>query len=581
MKREQLFHLTVLLLCAGIYLVFALSSIDQPISYDEVRNVAPARSLAGESSQPQIGPDAVWSRPFYIGLLAALTRISHDEAALRLIGVVCTLLTLVLLYQFALIMSTGGAAQRRLLPGLAALLFVTNPAVIQGSLLVDTDPTTLMLFVTLFVLYLARELAANRKPSPIMLSLLFGLTLCWKITTPWLLALAMAAFLFWFHSPRLELRRVVAATSGGLLVFSLVWLAFSSAWAIPLSAPADYFRSGWSGYMQPGASSVTADLSAMALTVARLLLWGSPYFMLAAGVVLLQIARTESERHRAVVGFPAICAIVFLIGTLWLGGTPFGFPKYQMPVMPLLALLVAYGIAANLPVERLKASLTKVGWLPLCGAGALGLLYFYLLAADPLLTLNYELREALATRPEQLTPVAVRLVLVALVYLAFLPAAAALIRRVTQWPLRQAVAAALLIGMVTANLALDVRQAKADYLTRYGYGATGTEELIGYLRANVGPGDQLLATRELLFYYLPGDFADVPGSVWSDPETFHARLQDPQLRWVVYSIGQHEIGHFRKVFHAPSVRALLEGAFTPTQIGSYTVWERTIPWTMR
>jgi len=131
------------------------------------------------------------------------------------------------------------------------------------------------------------------------------------------------------------------------------------------------------------------------------------------------------------------------------------------------------------------------------------------------------------------------------------------------------------IAMITGNIALDIIQVKADYLTRYCYGDRGTKALINYLRENIRNGDNVIACRDIVFYVdrklpLLGD------DIWYHPDAFIQVLQHPKTKYVIYSIGHNDIRQFFTTLHNPVVNTTLKRNFVKFQIGTYTIWTKKL-----
>ena len=138
--------LTIVLLCFLLYLSFIIPKIDAPLTYDELHWVVGAETLiqtgkavgcAGESAE------ARWSPPLHLNIQAFLFRLfGVSNISSRLIGIASVLFQLILFYFFGKALFNKFGDQWKFLL-LSSLIFITNPAVIQGSL-IPTNDTTLL-----------------------------------------------------------------------------------------------------------------------------------------------------------------------------------------------------------------------------------------------------------------------------------------------------------------------------------------------------------------------------------------------------------------------------------------------------
>jgi hypothetical protein len=192
---------------------------------------------------------------------------------------------------------------------------------------------------------------------------------------------------------------------------------------------------------------------------------------------------------------------------------------------------------------------------------------------DPLLLLNYQLREYLAAgEPLKdfyysagtigglllVTPLIIAL------FLRFL---------FPNTPLSRLLAATLLICTIGYSLGIDFRQGSAAYATRYCYGERGTIELAtlvrrlpAYERAIVPEHIQILAGSELDKLISPRFWSNIKGVVQS--------LQNPEVKLFAYSVSYNTIDQVRNFRRDEKLNEVLINSFTYSRIGTFDTWQR-------
>lgn len=532
-------YFLILLLSLALYLLLALPGLDKPLLYDEV-DFAKAGEAVARTGRPLYSrgwiydyprqPDsghqyqfALYHPPLYIFTLGGVFALfGPSEAAARAVGLAGGAVTIVLVYGLgrALFAAPGVAA-------LAALMLGLSPYAIQSALLLDIDGALLTPLVLSFLyLYVrGRRLAA---------AVVLALALWAKLTTPPVLALGIG--LYYAARRRWpEVATLAAVAAGGLTLFLSSWLAVALALDLPWQRPlADALYAVASSLDSPGPAHSLGEavgyhgLRASAVLF-RLAQWLHPALLvllaasvapgrggLTPGISLrtpaasdystvhigtrtraaarvpyhqaerATVASTASDggtQHatpdtRQLDGVRLLALLVILVSAVYLVRLAAGFPKYQIAVYPLMALLVAAGGQwwVGTPTRRRAA---------LAGAAA---------AAAALV--------GLVTRTDGLlyyaSPAAVA------IWLAAAAAPFGLARRVgTGVP--YLLGLGLLLG---ANAATAAGQATADYATTYFYGTRGWPEAGAQLRAFAGPEELVIADREVAYYAQHDRFVD-------------------------------------------------------------------------
>src|SRR3989338_9087938 len=115
-----------------VYLFFALPLLGRPLLTDEV-----AMAQVAKSGSALLSPGPGGHPPLYIDTLRFISQfLGMRDNSLRIIGLLCFIFDLVLIYQLAKIIfkdkNTGI---------LSCLIFALQPMAIQGSMILDIDNT--------------------------------------------------------------------------------------------------------------------------------------------------------------------------------------------------------------------------------------------------------------------------------------------------------------------------------------------------------------------------------------------------------------------------------------------------------
>ena len=506
---------------------------------------------------------ALWHPPLYLHLVALVFGLAGTGAAqARLIGLGCLLATILAIYLLSQAVFRDHA-DRRPIGLLAAFLFAVNPLAIQGALVVDIDNTLLTPALLLTLLAVVRSLAAGRATRDLALGALVAVLLWIKLTTPLALLLALAIFLAARDGMGAALRRTGVVAGVGVAGFLVTWIAYTDAHGLPAAKPFEHLLGSLVGAGPRGTLLTVAREAGLAL--ARVALWVSPFLLLLWGLSLGRRALDlASSRALEAEDLLHLTAAIILVAYLVVGRTTFGFPRYDYPVLPLLAIL---GAASSLAAWRTAAPRYGRGLVATLVGAAL-----VWLAGDPLLS-TYSMVRARLVAGLALGDVIGRVLLQAVVLL-LTPFVIASIGGGGGRRLARAALLPLAVATVSYSLALDAIQARADYLVRYGYGGVGTREVLAFLGREVAPEALILAPAELI-YGIGNRASPFPASgVWTSEPALVGALASTRLRAFVYGLPTNTIEQLRFIETNPRVLGALHPSFRRWTIGSYMVWMR-------
>lgn len=524
----------VVALAAGF--VFFLAGFGKPYSSDEFWFLAKACEYP---SAVFFNREIVIHPPFYTLLTAWLMALFSSPLAARLTGLACCAGAVLLLVK------AGGAAGggRRALT--AAALLAISPAFIRAALILDIDNT----LITLAAAAMALAVVKRR---PALLAPLFFFALWSKLT-----ACVPLAAVFLLHAgweDRLDGGSRLRATASALVAAAAAWAAsfflFCEWKNLPFGDPFRYM------FFAAGTKTLSpAGASAQALQAA---LWaGPPLCVLALIGLKSPFLRGASPLDR----LSLLIVAVIGAGHLFVGGTPFGFPKFQIPALPFLCWLAAGTIA-------------RAPGISLFAAAAAGLAT---LAGDPLYTLRFSMREAaaLASAVDLQSAIApCVLKLAAQILLPFLPAAAAVLVFRRRLGLRGAAAAGLAAAFAGQAVAMNLMQVRG-YNSAYNYGATGLDGAARAARAALeGGGKAMLPLEVYGTLRVSGIRLDkTADAAWRDERIVEA-ISSGEYRVLVYGIASNTVEQVRFLRGPVAVALLRSGGWRPDRSGAYEIWSR-------
>ena len=537
----------------SLFILLVSPNLNQPVTDDEIYEIDNAeRILSGE-------PIRVFVPPLYDYALAfSLKFLGREPWVTRLIGVSSALAALCIL--MTIIRRSYPETQPQI-SFLAGALLASNPAFIQGALLVHIDNTLLVPLTLLWVWFLSEYARTNFVRHLVWAGTILTLALFAKFTTPLLLILAGFLFMLLNHAGKLLPYSLMSAVS--LLAFLVGWWIFSKATDLSFMEP-------FSHAVQRGAlysDLLTKQTMTWILNVLTIVVWFTPLLLLSVAVALPAAFRgVMSQRDPAallLISAVAICSYVAF------STVNHGFPKYFLPALPLLVGVTVYHLGKGIELHQTPMR-------SLLRPFAFATVFFFILLDDPILLLRYDLRETqvLGTGKRELFLTALRQILVCMVPLGlwFL--------RFSRWRfLRRiflpAFLAHLLVISFAFSAALSLKQATAPYQTNYSYGERGTVQLHTYLQQHLRPPDQILATKDIL-YRLGRSSEYVPRDVWSSPSNLLQRLSMPETRFLITSIPSISVNTLKLLKDDPDLRATISTRFTKHEIGTYAIYERGI-----
>ncbi|KAF0126983.1 MAG: hypothetical protein FD189_748 [Elusimicrobia bacterium] len=511
-------------------LLFFVIGFREPYSSDEFWFLVKAWDFLGSGS---LDGESMIHPPLYLLLTSGLVAAFDSPLAARLTGLLCCASAALLIKKAG---EADGDARRA---AAAAAMLVLSPAFIKAALVLDTDNTLITLGAAAMALAAVRE-------RRFLLSPIFFFCLWSKLTACVPLAAAFLVHAAWEdrRSGGGRTRSTALALSAGLAAWALAFYLFCMLNGLPFAAPFEYMYSAVFSKSVAPASAYYQVLQAA--------LWaGLPL----CGLFLLGLPRTFTGTASSLDRLSlSVCAIIG-VGYIFVGGTPFGFPKFQIPAWPFICWLAA-GAALKAPGPALWAA----------AAAALALY-----AGDPLYSLRFSLREALASGADLSLPAAK---LAAQLALPLLPAAAAAVLFRKTLGARRALAAGLTAVFVGQSLALNALQA-GSYNSAYNYGGKGLAGAAALAGEALKDGGKVIAPLEIYgTLRLSGLKPErLPNSLW-ERDRLLAAAADADYKGVVYGIPSNTVEQVRLLRHPGTVSLFGAEGWRFERRGTYEIWTR-------
>lgn len=565
--RSDLLLCSFLFLAAlTFFLTSALTRVKQPVAQDELWWLVAGETLY-RTGAPVLytNPGAVIAHSPHLYLRSihfAFRLFGESETIARIPGILAGLLALLGVFISTRTFAPGSDIEKIKLASLTSLLYGTTPALIQGAAILDID-NTLLIPASLFLFFsFVRYQKENKARWAILTAIAMAIALWARVTAP-----TMIAFLLFFYVTMSRGHLKTKTVSVGMIVFGFFiffvsWYFYCRVAAVPFATPFEYSLDALRGRLKSTGGLTSTHLLQNLIC---LVLWLGPFATILFLFSFLGRIR-DFVRHRAwsPEDIYLLGSLFFLAGYTFVGGTPFGFPKYHSPG---IALCYTYlGISTGK-----IGDLFSIRFRNLILLFVLAFLIQILTLSDSLYFFRYQLREALAfgiPSPDSLIRVGGERIL-------FFIGFSGLFFMITKKFLRgKGILPALILFSLGSNVAMATLQNKAPYQTGYNYGARGTLETVRFIQEHVSPQSVVIAPSEIVYYlkmphthYLRDDF-------WKNPEAMRSRLIESETSALAVSIASNTIDQIRMIQRNVLIQKILRERFENVTIGSFRVWIR-------
>jgi hypothetical protein len=525
------------------FLVFALLNLGKPFSSDEHWFVIAAHDYAVSGG---LSPETLIHPPLYTLVNGTLLNIFKTPVALKLWGLSLGLGSLALMFSLG---TASGAGRPR--SALAALLLGKSPLFIQGSLMLDTDNT----LVTFFLL--AMLLACSRERW-----FLFGgafLMCTWsKMTAALPILFVFSAWAAWdIHEGGRRGSAILFSLGAGLALFLVSFRLFCWYNGLSFRTPFEYLYCSFIVKRVSGGGAFFRQ-------VLQFSIWaGLPMCLIWLGAA----ARAIKAGKRDMDLLASVFSVVIGAGYLFIGGTPFGFPKMQVPAFTLGCWLASGPI-----LEAAEDLWEKPLFTAACLLSGAALV---VAAGDPIYTLRFVIRNEMAAG--QGIAAATAAFAAQASFPLLLGAAFWLLLRKTSLPAGRRLAACAALACSCQFIGMDVLQA-GPHNTLYTYGATGMEETINLADLALKNGGKAALPLEITGYLnLKGHKLKMTSNkFWADAAAVGSAVSDPDYKVIIYGAPFNTLDQMRLLTSGKTAADLAANGWEKRRSGSYEIWTRKV-----
>lgn len=495
---------------------------------------------------------------YLLSIWAAFNGLGVSEVAARLPGVIAGVLSILLIGISVVSFSSGNPIYRQRLAVFICFLFALSPIAVQGAVIIDIDNTVLVPSLLFLCLVFFKYLQTKETLWAVLTTLAFMIALWTKLTTTTLMLCLFIMFIL-LQKGNLKYKWIaLCALLAGIIAFVVSWYLYCVWKQIPFGQPFGYLLSSF--------ISKSSGLRGMQIiqNIVYFTLWSGVFFMFLLVILLKRSANHIREKleFRPEYGY-LMGALVIIAGYSVVGGTTFGFPKYQSP-----ALALSY-IATALLLLNDKSN----GGLSIKAAFIIFMAAFiiqFFIVGDLIYTARYTLRKAAVFSPEmygwELSDFIIRLCLPAILYAGF---------AVYMYRSRKGshLLVTTLLLMLGANTSLTLLQIKAPYQTGYSYGAEGTKETADYLLRTVPREGTIIAPSEIIYYVKSQPSSYQFGPFWESSPAIIDQLSAQDTSCFVYSIASNTVNQVRLISRTNgAIMGILHQSYCHFKIGSYEIW---------
>lgn len=555
---------------------FALDEVDFPVLAKYISETGTPYNYRGETDPHSLG---LWHPPLYAYSLAAFVKVfGFNENTIRAFGMFCTLLSAflcLLIYRELFQATSWGSGHRISLLFLS--IFLLHPYTIANTTVPDIDGTVLPVTVLFFIYWLVKFLwsskanASNLWPLKysVFLSLLFGLNLWAKLTTPVLL-IPVLFLIVYLKSRSLQRSAVIAITVavlGGIIFFVTYWL-FCYLMTLPFDFAFRWFLFSFTktSFSDGSTQSFLGKIFNNLQYTKHFVYWfGLPFLFalaLSFGSLIFQKVNNESERVLIVLTSFGLFVTLFYLSVTGAFGA---FFKYPYTTFHFLALMISHYIHVHMSFKSDRMS-TRVLTFNVRHSHILILLSLCL----TLLVCYYQ-----GVVAKDIVFIEHRSVSFTLIFsiLGIATAISIITARKTEALLLTYGAVMLLIVVVGSQLWISRSQAVAVYPTKYHYGQIGFEKTVSYLKERLDPNEPIWSMKDI-GHYANGkwieNYSSITRSEAEITENIQKVIRNNNVRYFVVTSG---IGQDRVDAYAGFKSALDKCCVVDQQFGNFIIYK--------
>lgn len=527
---------------------FVLDEIDFPIVSEATSKSGAPIYYRGEVRPEHVG---IYHPTFYINSAAAFVRFfGFNEASMRMFGVICTLVSILLLVLLLRKFITKNEKAETLL----LALFLLNPFTLASTTLPDIDSTLLPVVILTFiyaaiVLVYKRQDASNK--AILVLSTIFALSLWTKLTTPlilppFLLLLHLISFDSYKKSIIFTTKVVVIGAVSFLLTYFLYTKALGLSFTYTFTFLLESFTKGTDSGSTWGSIITNLTLGRKFLlwmTIPILSIFGISAFTLLSRKNIVQ----KNKDNLVIKLLIALCFFTtfFYIALI----APFGgFFKYPFPVFGLVMVTI---------VLYYHYVLRKIDFNPVYAVTSvlIGMVINHVYWKDSMFLVNSRLFEGFY-------------------YTILFIVAVYLLVNLSKGKLLYAAKYMVITGLffsIGYQFNISRVQAIKPYPTKYHYGQLGMDDTTSYLRTNTQK-DEIIWSMKDVGYYTNNRYIESYVYYFNPEleEELVSYLQGGEVRYYVVTngIGQDNINAY------PDIKRILdENAKEVERFGDFIIYK--------
>jgi hypothetical protein len=494
----------------------------------------------------------MWHPPAYLYSLAVTAGLfGTGSVAMRATSLAWFLLSLVVVWKITgLLLDKGTPLLVRAVP---VALLVMTPLLMEGSLLLDIDNTSLC-FAILLLLWLYLKEPDTLAPRRLgLLALAFAFALASKLTTPYMLVASIAVYQLLRRQPVRAFVQATVIGVGGSAVFGAAYLAYCALLRYPAGFMFQFSYLGKTGQFlhNPGLigsfRSIYWNLTWISLPIALLI---------ASAIALRTIAFVRARRAQPIDLLLIFCVVGLLAYVPWAAT----IGKYTAP--PVATGVLAAGIEFGNRLMALQKPVLRSRDLIVAG-GAVAAAVLLLLVGTPLQFRPPGFYVSTGLGQSIVNPPHVYLLLKLVAFALLLFGAWRLLRRRPRsevWTVA-AVAYLLIANPIDVAKLAVVAPGSSPYRA---YHETGFDATVGFLNATQSnhPGEVILAPKDIGFYFHGSHYGleDVAGGAVGDIS------RQPDVRYVVDSTLYPTVSGLDGLMRDRSLREV-------KHIGAFVVYE--------
>jgi 4-amino-4-deoxy-L-arabinose transferase-like glycosyltransferase len=486
LNRKSSFFLVLIIL---IFFLFVIPQLKKPFLNDEFYFINSAKSINevgypivydGEQKTELLGG---LHPPFFMHILAISFKLfGSSEIIARLVPVLFAVGTIILIYLISMEIFKK-KENKHTIALISCLVYVINPLVIQGSLLIDIDGG-LLTFLMMMLIYTFIKTAGRNY---LLLSLIMVVALWAKIQA---ILFLVPLFLFYLLNKRIKEGIINLSIIGGLSVgtFLVTWFLYSTITPLHFNMPFEHSF----GYIQFSKPALFDNLLLNIWAIKNMIFWTTPPFLLLVSIATYQRVKTFLNTKKALyIDLLLIYGLVILFFFMMINTISYGFPKYLTQMMPLFSILLGHFIANFRFKSNSKFPFISIALILLL------FLFHFLVIGDPFIphnlfyTTSISLGNNLTTYLLSSLHGSLYLLPILITFIILLG---------LRYKFYTSLVLSLIIVLIVSGFYIDYVQSKADYSTIYNYGQEGFLETADYIRARTTNEDVILAPQVIADY---------------------------------------------------------------------------------